>query len=136
MAINRKAVASQMVTELEQEIGALRLKLQTMQHQLMTLEGQRDAAKILAGMKLVKVSARPTVEVLRARNLSEVVFQFLRDRCPQGAAAVELQNQLAGAGIPPGSRTYIFKILTDLATKGRVQKGEDGKWRALPEASE
>jgi hypothetical protein len=132
--MNRKVIAVQMVTDLDQEIGALRLKIEGLNHELTALESQRDAAKILAGMKPVRPRDMPTVQVLRAKNLSEVVFQFLRDRCPNGATALELQLKLAGSGLPPGSRTYIYKILNDLESDGRVQKGEDRKWRVVPES--
>jgi hypothetical protein len=120
-SIDRKAVATQMVSELEQEMGKLRLEIQKLTQRLITLESQCDAAKILAGMKPVKISDLPTVQVV----------QFLRDRCPTGATALELQLKLAGAGLPPGTRTYIYKILADLETAGRVHKGEDKKWRVL-----
>lgn len=130
-ATDRKATATQMVSELEQEMGEVRLQIQELTQRLITLESQCDAAKILAGMKPVKISDLPTVQVIRAKNLSEVVFQYLRDRCPNGATALELQLKLAGSGLPPGSRTYIYKILADLETEGRVHKGEDKKWRVM-----
>jgi hypothetical protein len=128
---DRKAIATQMVSDLEQEMGDLRLQIQKLTQRLITLESECDAAKILAGMKPVKVSDMPTVQVLRAKNLSEVVFQFLRDRCPNGATALELQLKLAGSGLPPGSRTYIYKVLADLEMAGRVHKGEDKRWRVM-----
>jgi len=135
----RKAVATQMVSELEQEMGKLRLEIQKLTQRLITLESQCDAAKILAGMKPVKISDLPTVQVIRAKNLSEVVFQFLRDRCPTGATALELQLKLAGAGLPPGTRTYIYKILADLERrdefiKVRIRNGEC--WFLIRRASE
>jgi hypothetical protein len=64
-SIDRKAVATQMVSELEQEMGKLRLEIQKLTQRLITLESQCDAAKILAGMKPVKISDLPTVQVIR-----------------------------------------------------------------------
>jgi hypothetical protein len=139
MPLDRKAIASQMVSDLDTEIDALQLRIHTLSRDLAELERQREAAKLLAGMKS-KVRAESTmwpsaVQMWRPKNLSEAVFRFLRDRCPNGATALELQIKLANAGMAPGSRTYIYKIVTDLETAGRIRKDDDKKWRVVAESN-
>jgi hypothetical protein len=50
---------------------------------------------------------------------------------------MELYHKLYATGAAIGTRTYIYKVLADLETEGRVRKDpKDRKYRVSPSASD
>jgi hypothetical protein len=129
--MNRKTLAAEILSEVEREIKNLKMQIEVMGEELRNLESQRDAAQVLAGIKRspVNTNVPGDVRVMRAKNHPDLVFQFLRDRCPDGATIPELYKMLVDAGVAASSRNYIYKVVNDLREADFIQKEPDGKYR-------
>ncbi len=127
---NRRVLASEILEDLEREIRQLQMQIESSNQKLRDLETQRDAARILTGAEgTTPQSVAGTVQLLRAKNLSGIAYQFLRDHRPNGETVVELYRLLLNTGAAVGSRTYLYKICADLERDGLIQKGQDGRYR-------
>ncbi len=131
---DRQAVASEIALDLDREIRTLEMQIEVFAEQLRLLQRQRSAARILAGLEQPglpsEASGTPQAQLIRAKNVGDLAYQFLRDHC-QGAVSIpNLYKLLRRTGANVGARTYMYKIVDDLVAQNLVEKDKDGRVRA------
>jgi hypothetical protein len=128
MAIqNRRAVVSQLLADLEQD-------LRDAQARVKSLQNQCEAARLLLSSEQQMSALNPKkpgriVQLVRAKNVGDLAYQYLLDHCPDGATAVDLHKMLVADGHNVGRTTYIYAVLDKLEAEGRVVKINDENYK-------
>jgi len=132
---HKQQVISQLLASLERELRNAQLKVERLQEQV-------DAAKLLNAKisgESVSVSepdadiivenqdgsvqlfsAKSSVQLTRAKNVGDLAYQFLRDRCP-GATVLELHKRMSETGAAIGSSEYLYTVCKKLHKSGRIR---------------
>jgi len=85
---------------------------------------------------MIAIQAKTTIaEVIRARDLPDLVYQMLLRQLPKGMYPVPLFKALKASGAPISRRPYVYALLQNLAEKGLAFKTEKGEWFARSESS-
>jgi len=136
---DRKALASEILADLERDIHTVEMQIEMQTEQLRLLQAQRSAARLLAGLDKVetppKANGVPKVELIRAKNLRDLAYQFLRKHCDNPISIPNLWKMIRRTGAEIGSRTYIYKVLDDLVAEGLVEKDSQGRVKAKAAAA-
>jgi hypothetical protein len=136
---DRKALASEILADLERDIHSVEMQIEIQTEELRLLQAQRSAARILAGLEEVetppKANGVPEVQLIRAKNLRDLAYQFLRDRCDNPVSIPNLWKMITRTGANIGSRTYIYKVIDDLVADGLVEKDAQGRVKAKSAAN-
>jgi hypothetical protein len=136
--IDRKESARRIYADLKGEIERLKAEHA---REIADLEIQLNAARILVEAKCYPAkpngkAAPATAQIIRAKNVSHLAFQYLRDNCPAGATVPNLHKLLTDTGASVGSSNYLYKIMSDLVKIGLAKKIEGGKFIATPSQPE
>jgi len=133
VSIDRKAVASQILADVADEIRATEGQIEVLSEHLQVLKAQETAARILAGLEKPQNppkpngSTSPPIQLERVRNMGELTYKFLRDQNSVPVSIPNLYKRLRHSVGNVGSRTYIYKIVADLIEEGLVEKDTQGR---------
>jgi hypothetical protein len=112
---------------LEKELQVAEMRVKMLRE---AVEAGRAFAKTLAhGGSIVvprekKKANGSAPSIIRARNVGDLAYQFLRDICP-GATVLELYSALVSSGASVGHSEYMYHIVKKLVKEGRVRKVPD-----------
>jgi hypothetical protein len=139
---NREALAAQLLADIDAELRAEYSKLEQQKRKVLRLESQRDAARILTGRgatatpqdgggQQAALASVDSNQLVRAKNLKELVFQYLREKFPRGTKVPELYKLMVEtSGVVVGRKTYLYHLLNLLQDDGLVRRLEDGRYIA------